>query len=393
MTKTNPLLIVVLALGVFGIITTEMGIIGVLPQVAQKFNISTSEAGWLVSVFALVVALSGPFVTLFSSGINRKFILLIAVLLFAISNVVYIFASSFNVMLAFRIIPALAHPAFFSVALVVAGSLVSPEKSSQAVTKVFTGITAGFAFGVPLTSFLAERISVEVAFMFGAIISIIAFIGILIWLPSMPVKEKMTYGEQLSVLRKPALWLNIAAVASLFAAMFSVYSYFAEYLGQITQMNGSWISIMLFIFGVVMILGNFIFGGFVQKNITLTTALFPLIFLGIYVMLYFLGNHFIAMFALIFLWGIVHAGGLIIGQSWLIIESQSAPEFGNSLFVTFTNLGITIGTAVGGWFLVQWGVHQLVWCGIGFAVLAFLLIIIRIKVYGKPTAKKLELHP
>ncbi|MEK3916229.1 MFS transporter [Paenibacillus sp. FSL H7-0331] len=393
MTKTNPLLIVILALGVFGIITTEMGIIGVLPQVVQKFHITTSAAGILVSIFALVVALSGPFITLLSSGINRKFILLISVLMFAVSNVVYIFTMSFNVMVVFRIIPALAHSAFFSVALVVAASLVSPEKSSQAVTKVFTGITAGFAFGVPLTSYLAERISVEVAFMFGAIISIIAFFGILIWLPSMPVKEKMTYGQQLSVLRKPALWLNIASVICLFAAMFSVYSYFAEYLGQVTQVNGSWISIMLFVFGLVMILGNFIFGAFVQKNIALTATLFPLILLLIYMMLYFLGIHFIPMFVLIFLWGIVHAGGLIIGQSWLIIESQSAPEFGNSLFITFANLGITIGTTIGGWFLLQWDVRQLVWSGIGFTVLAFLLIIIRIKVYGKPLAQKLNLHP
>jgi predicted MFS family arabinose efflux permease len=393
MTKTNPLLIVILALGVFGIITTEMGIIGVLPQVAQKFHITTSAAGILVSIFALVVALSGPFITLLSSGINRKFILLISVLMFAVSNVVYIFTMSFNVMVVFRIIPALAHSAFFSVALVVAASLVSPEKSSQAVTKVFTGITAGFAFGVPLTSYLAELISVEVAFMFGAIISIIAFFGILIWLPSMPVKEKMTYGQQLSVLRKPALWLNIASVICLFAAMFSVYSYFAEYLGQVTQVNGSWISIMLFVFGLVMILGNFIFGAFVQKNIALTTTLFPLILLCIYMMLYFLGIHFISMFVLIFLWGIAHAGGLIIGQSWLIIESQSAPEFGNSLFITFANLGITIGTTIGGWFLLQWDVRQLVWSGIGFTVLAFLLIIIRIKVYGKPVAQRLNLHP
>ncbi|SCW28960.1 Major Facilitator Superfamily protein [Paenibacillus tianmuensis] len=229
MNKINPLLIIVLALGVFGIITTEMGIIGVLPQVTQKFNISASQAGWLVSIFALVVAVSGPFLTLLASGMNRKFILLTAVLLFAISNIVYAFTTRFDVMLAFRIIPAMVHPAFFSVALVTAASLVSLEKSGQAVTKVFAGITVGFAFGVPLTSYLAERVSLEAAFLFGAVVSLVAFIGIWAWLPSMPVQAKLSSGAQLSILRKPALWLNIAAVTSIFAAMFSVYSYFAEY--------------------------------------------------------------------------------------------------------------------------------------------------------------------
>lgn len=114
MKKVNPFLIIILALGVFGIITTEMGIIGVLPQVTQKFNISTSQSGWLVSIFALVVAISGPFLTLLASGINRKVILLTAVLIFAISNIVYAYTTMFEVMLIFRIIPAIFIPCFFS---------------------------------------------------------------------------------------------------------------------------------------------------------------------------------------------------------------------------------------------------------------------------------------
>lgn len=131
MKKVNPLLIIILALGVFGIITTEMGIIGVLPQVTQKFNISTSQSGWLVSIFALVVAISGPFLTLLASGINRKVILLTAVLIFAISNIVYAYTTMFEVMLIFRIIPAIFHPVFFSVALVTAAQLVPPERAPK----------------------------------------------------------------------------------------------------------------------------------------------------------------------------------------------------------------------------------------------------------------------
>ncbi len=110
----TKLFIPVLALGVFGIITTEMGIIGVLPQVSDKFGISTSDAGWLVGVFALVVAVTGPFTTLFTSGINRKTVLLVAIAVFAVSNVVYASTSSFEVMFAFRIIPAVVHPVFFA---------------------------------------------------------------------------------------------------------------------------------------------------------------------------------------------------------------------------------------------------------------------------------------
>lgn len=380
MKKVNPLLIIILALGVFGIITTEMGIIGVLPQVTQKFNISTSQSGWLVSIFALVVAISGPFLTLLASGINRKVILLTAVLIFAISNIVYAYTTMFEVMLIFRIIPAIFHPVFFSVALVTAAQLVPPEKSTKAVTKLFAGITVGFAFGVPLTSYLADKISLEVAFLFGAVVSIIAFLGILAWLPSMPVKEKMSYGKQLGILRKPLLWLNIVAVIFIFAAMFSVYSYFAEYLGQVTHMNGSWISIMLMAFGIIMIFGNFLFGSLLHKGITKTVIMFPLLYAVTYLFVYYLGSYFLPMVVIIIIWGAVHSGGLIVSQAWLTTEAKEAPEFGNSLFISFSNLGITIGTAIGGWFISHAGIHQLIWIGIMFSLLAFLSIIIKIKI-------------
>ncbi|SCW28970.1 hypothetical protein SAMN04487970_1001310 [Paenibacillus tianmuensis] len=139
---------------------------------------------------------------------------------------------------------------------------------------------------------------------------------------------------------------------------------------------------MLMIFGVIMILGNFLFGSFLQKNVLRTTVLFPVAYAAAYLLIYFAGGYFLPMIVMILLWGIVHSGGLVVSQSWLMTEAQTAPEFGNSLFVSFTNLGITIGASVGGWFIGQWGIHQLIWSGVGFALLAFLLIAVKIKWYS-----------
>lgn len=385
MKKVNPLLIIMLALGVFGIITTEMSIVGVLPQIAQKFAISTSKAGSLVSIFALVVAISGPFLILLVSGINRKLLLLTSIFMFVISNIIYAFTTHFEVMLIFRILPAALHPVFFSIALVTAATLVPPEKSSQAVAKVFMGITVGFALGVPLTSYLTAQFSLEIAFLFGAIVNAFAFIGIFILLPSMPVKEKMSFGKQIGILRKPGLWLNIVTVVFIFAAMFSVYSYFAEYLARVTFMNGTLISLMLLIFGIIMIAGNNLFAIFLQKSIVNTIISFLILYLIVYLLVYYLGSYFVPMIFVVFIWGIVHSGGLIVSQAWLISEAKEAPEFGNSLFVSFSNLGITLGTTVGGWFISQLGIHQLVWSGFIFTLFSFLLVIIKIKFFKSST--------
>lgn len=372
----NHYLIFFLAFGVFGLITMEMGVIGVLPQITQKFHISTSQAGSLVSIFALIVAISGPFLTILTSGINRKVILLTAIMIFAISNIVYAFTTKFEVMLAFRIIPAIIHPVFLSIALATAAQLVPAEKSSKAVNRVFAGLSAGFAFGVPVTSYFAEKISLEAAFLFGALVSFITFIGIFVWLPSMPVKDKMSFGNQLSILRKPKVWIAIMAAVFIHATMFAVYSYFAEYLGQVTHMNGSWISIMLLVFGVAMIVGNFLFGVFLHKSMTKTAILFPLLYTAIYLFVYFLGSYFLPMAVIVIIWGATHPGGILISQALLTAESEEAPEFGNSLYVSFSNAGIALGPLIGGWFISRLGIHQLIWSGIMFALLAFLSIIL-----------------
>jgi predicted MFS family arabinose efflux permease len=370
--------VLVLALGVFGIITTEMGMVGVLPQVSAELGVTPSAAGWLVGAFALVIAVSGPFTTLLASGIDRKKVLAAAIAVFAVSNAVYALTTQYEVMLAFRVVPALFHPVFFAVALATAARLVPAEDAARATTTVFGGVTVGFAFGVPLTSYLAEHVSLASAFWFGALVNLIAFLGILRFVPPMPVGQRVSYGAQLSVLKRPRMWLTIASVVLVFAAMFSVYGYFAEYLGQVTHMDGTWVSTMLMAFGIVMTLGNFAFGSLLRRSLLRTVGAYPVLCLLVYVLLYAVGPMFAPMVLAVLVWGAVHSGGLIVSQSWLGRDAVDAPEFGNSLFISFSNLGITVGTAVGGWVMAEYGARQLAWAGSGFAVATLIAMALRL---------------
>lgn len=382
MKKSHTVLIFCLALGIFGIITTEMGMIGVLPQLAQKFGISPAQAGLLISVFALTVAVAGPFVTLFVSGLNRKTMLLVSVLIFAVSNAVYAYTTSFEVMLLFRILPAIFHPVFFSIALATAAGLVSPEKSGQVVTRVMAGVTVGFAFGIPLTAYLGAYFSLEAAFGFGALVSTVSFFGLAVGLPNVPSTRRKSPGSQLGILRLPQLRLTLLIVVLIFAAMSSVYSYFAEYLRDITHMNETWISAMLMVFGITMIAGNFLFGFFVNKSPMRTATVFLLVYAAVYAAAYYGGDLIGLMAVIIFVWGAVHAGGLIIGQGLLIRDASAAPEFGNSLFLSFSNIGIAAGTWSGGLFISVWGTHQLILSGVLALSLAFVLLILRISIFS-----------
>ena len=376
--KNTSLLLLILSLAVFGIITTELSIIGLLPQLMNQLNINAAKVGFLISAYALVVTITGPFITLLMLGLNKKLVLLSIMLLFVVSNLVYAFTRDYNTMMLFRVLPALMHAPFFAVTLVVASNLVAPEYQARATAKVFAGIAVGLVLGVPLSSFIAVHSSLTFAFLFGAMACGLAFISILLLMPSMPIVEKISFGKQLSILRKGRLWLTTSTVVFVFAAMFSSYSFIAKYLHDITHMSGTWISIMLMVFGTFGILGNFIFSALLQKNVDFTVIFYPVLFIGVYLLIYSFGFSFSLMIGLTMLWGLLHAGGVIVSQTWLAGEAQEAPEFANSLFVSFSNLGITVGTALAGGFIIHFGTHNLVWVGILFAGLALFSILSKI---------------
>ncbi|MGC0416168.1 MFS transporter [Embleya sp. AB8] len=375
--KPASLTIATLALGVFGIITTEMGIVGVLPQVSAELDVAPATAGLLVGVFALVIALTGPFMTLLASRFDRKTVLATSIAVFAASNAGYALTTRFDVMLAFRIVPAVFHPVFFSVALATAARLVPARDATRATTRVFAGVTVGFALGVPLTSYLAEHLSLQAAFWFGAAINLIAFLGILRFLPTLPEARRQSYGDQVGVLRSGRMWLSILSVVLIFAAMFSVYGYFAEYLGEVTGLDGSWVSGLLLVFGLVMILGNFAFGALLRRHPIRTALAYPALCLAVFVLVYATGPHTTAMLVAVPIWAAIHSGGLIVSQTWLGRDARAAPEFGNSLFISFSNLGITAGTTTAGRLLATTDTHQLPWTGAAFAAAALATMLVR----------------
>lgn len=382
MTKRNNFFICILALGVFGILTTEMGVIGILPLIADQFNVSVSKAGLLVSLFALVVSVSAPTMPLLFSGINRKKAMLLVLGVFVLGNIVSIFASNFTILVLARVIPAFFHPIYCSLALTVAASLVSKDEAPKAVSKIIMGVNVGSLLGVPIASFIASETSLEMAMVFFAAVNAIAFIAILIFVPSMPVKERLTYGAQLSVLKKPVLWLAIVTVIFINSAIYGVNSYIAEYLQTISNISGKILSFTLFVFGMASMIGNVIGGRLLVKSVIKTAIFYPII-LGIAYMLSFITGKFtVPMMITVLLWGMLFSIGSIISQHWITSAAPEAPDFANGLFLASGNLGITIGTAVAGAFISGMGTQYVVLEGVLFLILSLGFILLRRYMYN-----------
>ena len=378
-TKQSRLLVLILTIGVFGIINTEMGVIGILPLIAEIFNVSVPTAGWTVSAFALVVAICGPIMPLLFSGINRKKVMLITLGIFVISNIVSMVTTDFTVLLIARIIPAIFHPIYISMAFSVAASSVAKEEVPKAVSRIFIGVSVGMVLGVPFTSLLASEINFSIAMLFFALVNVLVFIATIFFIPSIPVTKKLSYGSQLSVLKKSIVWYSIIAVVFINGAMFGFFSFMSDYLKNITEISFKLISIMLFIYGGANILGNIIAGKLLVKTPVKSIIIIPFMMIAMYVAIFLLGEYVVAMGTIIFILGIF-AG--IAGNNCQYMISQSAleaPDFANGLYITSANLGTALGTTFCGVFISLLDTRYAIVGTVIFLILGIVFIFLRQK--------------
>lgn len=353
--NSGSLLVFILTVGVFGIINTEMGVVGILPLIADTFGVTVPEAGWTVSAFALVVAVSAPIMPLLFSGINRKKVMLLALGLFGLSNVISMLTSSFMVLLIARILPAFLHPVYVSMAFTVAAASVSKEKAPKAVARVFIGVSAGMLLGVPVTSYLASEFSFSVAMLFFTMINTLVFIATLLFVPSMPVKERLSYGTQLGVMKKTVMWHSIIAVTLINGAMFGFFSYMSDYLKTVTEVPYRIISVLLLSYGLANIVGNILAGKLLSLNAVRSIMVIPFALLLAYVCLFVWGEELAGVTIIIFILGILSGIASNNMQYMITKAAPEAPDFANGLFLLSANLGTTVGTAVCGAFITEWG--------------------------------------
>lgn len=362
-----------MALGAFGIITTEFGIIGIMPAIAKHFNVSIDTAGWLLSGFALTIALTGPFSVLLTSKVNRKLMMCLVLLAFVASNILSAVSPNFTVLMIARILPAFLHPVFWAVATVAASKQVEPKDAPKAVSVVLGGLSVATVLGVPITTYISELINWQASFVVSGVINLIAFAALLAFVPSMPVTENQSVKSQLVILKKGQMWVNLIATMIMIAGIFATYSFLAEYLGKISSMNGTEISLMLLLFGATGIAGNWVTGIALSKNVMLTTRFFLLSLVVVHVLAYVFGGLFMPMTAIVGIWGFIHTGGFLIGQTRSTSEAPEAPELAASLMVSFGNAGVTLGTFLGGLVITHFGVHQVIFISILLLLVALAL--------------------
>lgn len=256
-----PLALLALAVGAFGIGTTEFVMMGLLPDVANDLHISIPSAGHLVSAYALGVVIGAPLLAAATARMSRRKVLIALMGLFVAGNALSAFAPDYHWLLAARFVSGLPHGAFFGVGAVVATKLVAPERKARSVSLMFLGLTVANIAGVPVATFIGQHFGWRATFLGVSAIGLAAIASLALLIPR-DHAHAPTGGlrGELAALRSLPVWLALGTTVAGFGALFSAYSYITPMLTDSAGYADSSVTLLLALFGVGATAGNLVGG-------------------------------------------------------------------------------------------------------------------------------------
>lgn len=342
-----PVALLALALSAFAIGTTEFVIMGLLPEVAGDLRVSIPSAGWLISGYALGVAIGAPIMALLTARLPRKKTLILLMSIFIIGNALCALAYTYNLLMMARVITALCHGAFFGIGAVVASSLVAPSRQASAVALMFTGLTLANVLGVPLGTWFGQLFGWRATFWGVAIIGVLAFIALIVSLPTNKEEKPVHLASEISALANGKLWLSLLMTVFFAAAMFALFSYIAPLL-QVTGISARGVSWTLFLIGAGLTVGNILGGKLADWKVSFSLILsFSLI--AIFSLLFSWTSHALWLAEVtLFLWAMATFATVPGLQINVVRHGKEAPNLVSTLNISAFNVGNALGAWVGG---------------------------------------------
>lgn len=380
-----PLSLLILALSAFAIGTTEFVIMGLLPDVAADLGVSIPGAGWLVTGYALGVAVGAPFMAMATAKLPRKAALVTLMGIFIIGNLLCALASDYNVLMFARVVTALCHGAFFGIGSVVAAGLVPANRRASAVALMFTGLTLANVLGVPLGTALGQYAGWRSTFWAVTVIGVIALIGLIRFLPTKRNEEKLDMRAELGALRGAGIWLSLTMTALFSASMFTLFTYIAPLLGEVTGVSPNGVTWTLLLIGLGLTAGNVIGGKMADRRLSSTLIGVFVSMAVISTVLSWTSTALIPAEITLFLWAVAAFAAVPALQINVVTFGKAAPNLVSTLNIGAFNVGNALGAWVGGSVIAHGlGLTSVPLAAAILAVLALLITLITFRQTGNP---------
>lgn len=337
-----------LALGGFGIGTTEFVAMGLLPDMAASLGISEPTAGHVISAYALGVVVGAPLITALTARMNRRTLLLGLMTVFTVGNLITVLAPTYGTLMAARFVAGLPHGAFFGIAALVAAHLMGPKNRAKAVAHVMTGLTLATVLGVPMASWLGQWLGWRAAFALVVGIGALTVTALWFWLPTLRSMHATSPMTELGALRRVQVWLALLIGMVGFGGMFAVYTYVATTMTDVAGLSRELVPLALMMFGLGMVVGNFVGGWAADRSVV--RALYASIGTLAVVLALFVAAAHHPVTALIGLFAVGAAGSAVAPalQTRLMDVAHGAQSLAAALNHSALNIANASGAWVGG---------------------------------------------
>nr|WP_315292110.1 MFS transporter [Serratia proteamaculans] len=380
------LALVILALSTFTIVTTELAPIGLLTPMAKGLHQSESMIGLTVTLYAWVGAISALLSSLFLGNLPKKLLLLTLTLIILVSNSLCAMVENYHWLLAARVIGALAHGAFWAMIGATAVSLVPARFIGLATSIVFGGVSAASVFGVPLSNYIGLNAGWRPAFWLMSLLSVIALVGIALVVPKVKASSSLGLEAMGRVLRSGALWSIYGATLLAITAHFAAFTFIEPWLHSVGAVTSSMIPVMLFVFGIAGLVGNFVTGMFIDKWLKPMVMLSVVLIAITLLTLGQIGNSLTGseILPLVIVWGLAVSGIFVGFQTWVLRLAGENAFPASAIYVSFFNGAIGCGALAGAWLVSLYSISVLLMIA-GIAIALSLLLVAMIPVKAEQT--------
>ncbi|MCX4529690.1 MFS transporter [Streptomyces sp. NBC_01551] len=368
------LAVLAVTLGIFSLMTSELLPVGLLTPVGAALHVSEGTAALMVTVPGLVAAVSAPLVTVATGRFDRRLVLAVLIAIVGLANLASAFATGFAVVLAARFLIGISVGGFWSVAGGIALRLVPERHVTRATAVIFGGVETASVLGVPAGTFIGDLSGWRTAFAAVGGLGLVALTAMLFLMPKVPAGRTLTFGDL------PKVWKGSAGVRIGIAMTFLVITgHFLAYtfVRPILQEDGvghGMTGVLLMVFGVAGIAGNFIAGALVAKRLRQTVAGIAVLLAAAMPLLALVGDTTPTAAIVLVLWGLGYGAVPVAFQTWILDAAPGATEAASSLFVCAFNLSIALGALFGGFAVDGLATVSVLYIGAALALLTLLLV-------------------